>query len=72
MIAYIEGQIILIEKNLVVIKTSEGVGYSVNILSTLSSNLSSEDFLALHIHTHVKEDDISLYGFKFKVHPKSL
>ena len=64
MIAYLEGQIIRIERNLIVLKTSNGIGYSVNILSNLPSNLSLEDFLALHIHTNVKEDDISLYGFQ--------
>ena len=64
MIAYLEGQIILVEKNLIVIKTSEGVGYAVNISSQLSSKISLEDSLALHIYTNVKEDDISLYGFK--------
>ena len=64
MIAYLEGQIIRIEKNLIVLKTSNGIGYSINILSQLPSNISIEDFLALHIYTNVKEDDISLYGFQ--------
>ena len=64
MIAYLEGQIILLEKNLIVLKTSDGVGYSVNILSNHSAHLSLEEVLALHIYTNVKEDDISLYGFK--------
>ena len=63
MIAYLEGQIIIIEKDFIVLKTADGVGYSVNILSQLSSNLKLEDFLELFIHTNVKEDDISLYGF---------
>ena len=63
MIAYLEGQIIIIEKDFIVLKTADGVGYSVNILSQLSSNLKLEDFLELYIHTNVKEDDISLYGF---------
>tara|TARA_Y100001970_G_C14200487_1_gene840823 strand:- start:449 stop:1066 length:618 start_codon:yes stop_codon:yes gene_type:complete len=64
MIAYIEGQIILIEKDFITLKTSDGVGYEVYILKQLSSNLSLKDYLALHIYTNVKEDDISLYGFK--------
>ena len=64
MIAYLEGQIIRIEKNLIVLKTSNGIGYSVNTISQLPSNLSLEDFLSLHIYTNVKEDDISLYGFQ--------
>ena len=64
MIAYLEGHIIRIEKNLIVLKTSNGIGYSINILSQLPSNISLEDFLALHIYTNVKEDDISLYGFQ--------
>ena len=64
MIAYLEGQIIRIEKNHIVLKTSNGIGYSVNILSQLPSNFSLEDFISLHIYTNVKEDDISLYGFQ--------
>ena len=64
MIAYLEGQIIRIEKNHIVLKTSNGIGYSVNLLSQLPSNFSLEDFISLHIYTNVKEDDISLYGFQ--------
>ena len=55
MIAYLEGQIIIIEKDFIVLKTADGVGYSVNILSQLSSNLKLEDFLELFIHTNVKK-----------------
>ena len=64
MIAYLEGQILRIETNLIIIKTSTGVGYEVNVLKQLSSNSSSEENINLHIYTNVKEDEISLYGFE--------
>ena len=63
MIAYLEGQIFRIETNLIVLKTSNGVGYGVNVITQLASDSSPEDFLSLHIFTNVKEDEISLYGF---------
>jgi len=64
MIAYLEGQIIRIESNFIVLKTSNGVGYGINVITQLASNSSPEDFLNLHIFTNVKEDEISLYGFE--------
>ena len=64
MIAYLEGQILRSEANLIVLKTSGGVGYAVHVTKQLSVKATSEEFLTLHIYTNVREDDLSLYGFQ--------
>ena len=63
MIAYLEGHTLRSEDNLIVIKTSGGVGYAVHVSKHLSLKVSPEEFLTLHIYTNVREDDLSLYGF---------
>src|SRR5260370_19133730 len=63
MIAHLRGTLLTKHPNQVVVETG-GVGYEVNISVPTFSELpaaGSED--ALHIHTHVREDVISLYGF---------
>ena len=64
MIAYLEGEIVRTEPNLIVLKTSGGVGYAVHVSQQVSVEFTTEEFIALHIYTNVKEDDISLYGFQ--------
>jgi len=71
MIAYLEGQILRSEANLIVLKTSDGVGYAVHVSQHLSVKASPEEFITLHIYTNVREDDISLYGFQ-KLEEKEL
>ena len=63
MIAYLEGNVFHSEDNLIILKTSSGVGYAVNVSKNLSLKVSQEEILALHIYTNVREDDLSLYGF---------
>ena len=63
MIAYLEGHVLRSEDNLIVLKTSGGVGYAVHVSKHLSVKVSPEEFLTLHIYTNVREDDLSLYGF---------
>ena len=63
MIDYLEGHVLRSEDNLIVLKTSGGVGYAVYVLKHLSVKVSLEEFLTLHIYTNVREDDLSLYGF---------
>ena len=63
MIAYLEGHVLRSEDNLIVLKTSGGVGYAVHVSKHLSVKVSLEEFLTLHIYTNVREDDLSLYGF---------
>jgi Holliday junction DNA helicase RuvA len=63
MIAHLRGRLLAKHPNQVVVETS-GVGYDVTISVPTFSDLpplGSE--VALHIHTHVREDLIALYGF---------
>ena len=40
-----------------------GVGYSIKISLTTFEEISDKEIISLFIHTNVKEDSISLYGF---------
>ena len=71
MIAYLEGHVFRSEANLIVLKTSDGVGYAVHVSQNLAVKASPEEFITLHIYTNVREDDISLYGFQ-KLEEKEL
>jgi Holliday junction DNA helicase RuvA len=63
MIAHLRGTLLLKHPNRIVIETS-GVGYEVNIsIPTYSGLPASGSEIAVHIHTHVREDVIALYGF---------
>ena len=64
MIAYLEGNILRSEANLIVLKTSANVGYAVHVPLQVSEKYLPEEFLSLHIHSNYREDDISLYGFQ--------
>jgi Holliday junction DNA helicase RuvA len=63
MIAYLRGTILEKHPNQVVVDTG-GVGYSVTIpISTYSALPPAGAEVRLRIHTHVREDALSLYGF---------
>jgi holliday junction DNA helicase RuvA len=63
MIAHLRGKLLLKHPNQVVVETA-GVGYDVTITVPTFSDLPSVGTeVALHIHTHVREDVIALYGF---------
>jgi holliday junction DNA helicase RuvA len=63
MIAYLRGKLLTKHPNQVVVETG-GVGYEVNISVPTFSELPAVGAdVALHIHTHVREDVIALYGF---------
>lgn len=64
MYAYIKGQIVKITKDYLVIENNN-IGYMV-YMSEKSLNLFNEgdNDIAIHTYQHVKEDEISLYGFK--------
>ncbi len=63
MIAHLRGKLLAKHPNQVVVETG-GVGYEVNIsVPTFSDLPANGSEVALHIHTHVREDMISLYGF---------
>ena len=63
MIAHLRGKLLSKHPNQVVVETG-GVGYEVNIsVPTFSELPANGSDVALHIHTHVREDVIALYGF---------
>ncbi len=63
MIAFLEG---IISKKITggVILNTGSVGYLVHVSSSTFAELEENDSLSLFIHTSVREDDISLYGFR--------
>src|SRR5271168_3529247 len=63
MIAHLRGRLLSKHPNQAVVETG-GVGYEVNIsVPTFSELPANGSEVALHIHTHVREDVIALYGF---------
>jgi len=63
MIAHLRGKLLTKHPKQVVIDTG-GVGYEVTIsVPTFSELPANGSEVALHIHTHVREDVIALYGF---------
>jgi Holliday junction DNA helicase RuvA len=63
MIAHLRGKLIARHPNQVIVDAM-GVGYDVTIsVPTFSELPPTGGDVALHIHTHVREDQIALYGF---------
>jgi Holliday junction DNA helicase RuvA len=63
MIAHLRGTLLAKHPNQAVVET-HGVGYDVAItVPTFSELPAAGTEVALHIHTHVREDALSLYGF---------
>ena len=63
MIAYLRGRLLAKHPNQAIIETG-GVGYDVTIsVPTFSGLPGAGGEVALHIHTHVREEIIALYGF---------
>src|SRR5450432_2768490 len=63
MIAHLRGKLIAKHPNQAIVETG-GVGYDVTItVPTFSDLPAAGSEIALHIHTHVREDQIALYGF---------
>ena len=63
MIGYLRGQLLIKKPNLVLMDV-QGVGYEVNIPLTSFYELPDEGSeVVLRIHTHVREDALTLFGF---------
>lgn len=60
MISYIEGEIIFKESNFIIIKSS-GIGFKVFVLPGIDS---SSNNIGLYTHLAVREDSLTLFGFK--------
>ncbi len=71
MIAHLRGRLISKHPNQAIVEAA-GVGYDVTIsIPTFSELPSLNNEVALHIHTHVREDALALYGF-LRVEEKQL
>lgn len=63
MIAHLRGKLLAKHPNQAIVEAA-GVGYDVTIsIPTFSDLPSPGSEVALHIHTHVREDALALYGF---------
>ena len=63
MIAHLRGKLLVKHPNQAIVETA-GVGYDVTIsVPTFSDLPATGAEISLHIHTHVREDQIALYGF---------
>ena len=63
MFAYIKGNLVEKLNNYVVVETM-GIGYKIFMSETAISKIGEVgDNVKVHTHYHVREDDISLYGF---------
>src|SRR5207245_7557316 len=63
MIAHLRGKLLVKHPNQAIVEAG-GVGYDVTIsIPTFSDLPAAGSEVALHIHTHVREDQIALYGF---------
>ena len=63
MIAHLRGKLLAKHPNQAIVETA-GVGYDVTISVPTFSDLPAPGTeVALHIHTHVREDALALYGF---------
>jgi Holliday junction DNA helicase RuvA len=63
MIAHLRGKLLAKHPNQAIVETG-GVGYDVTIsVPTFSDLPGVGSEVALHVHTHVREDSLALYGF---------
>lgn len=62
MIAQIEGKIAGIKGNSVILMVG-GIGYQIALSAYTLGKVAGQDQVLFHIHTHVREDILALYGF---------
>jgi len=62
MIGYLKGEVFFKESNSIIIEV-KGVGYRVLVTNDILAKAHKGSPLALFIYTHVREDNISLFGF---------
>jgi Holliday junction DNA helicase RuvA len=65
MIGFIQGVVYSIDNTTLILLTG-GVGYKVTAPLPVTGNISEGDELSLYIHTHVREDQLALFGFSTK------
>jgi Holliday junction DNA helicase RuvA len=63
MIGFLHGKVLKASEQSLILDVS-GVGYRVNAPLPILVSLKEGQTLSLYIHTYVKEDQLTLYGFK--------
>ncbi len=66
MIGHLDGRILELQPGLVVVEAG-GVGYEVHLPVSSHPALAGRERTALFVHTHVREDQLALYGFVTRV-----
>ncbi|MCA9382157.1 Holliday junction branch migration protein RuvA [Candidatus Dojkabacteria bacterium] len=66
MIGFISGIVLSSDGHNVIILTPSGVGYTVSLATKSEISLAEGNEVELYIYTHVRENEISLYGFANK------
>ncbi|MEO0336567.1 MAG: Holliday junction branch migration protein RuvA, partial [Pseudomonadota bacterium] len=69
MISWLKGQLLAVESESCVLNVS-GVGYEVTCSANTLSDIGSLENAELYVHTHVREDQLSLFGFTSLVEKK--
>ena len=69
MIAYIKGEIQASTDESLVVMTN-GIGYELTCSANTIENYFGETEVELHVYTHVREDQISLFGFHTPIEKK--
>ena len=62
MISFLSGQVIFRSENTLTVMVN-GVGYEVQVTRSDGESVKLDQEINLYIHTHVREDQISLFGF---------
>ena len=62
MIGHLDGRILELQPGLVVLEAG-GVGYEVHVPISAHPVIAARPNAALYVHTHVREDQLALYGF---------
>jgi Holliday junction DNA helicase RuvA len=63
MIGFLRGKALIIKDNALILDVG-GVGYKILTPLPFLLSLTTGDEISLYIHTHVREDQITLFGFK--------
>ncbi len=69
MLSYIKGKILLIDNNSIVLENN-GIGYKVNVGSSLIFKLKNKKEISLWIEQIVRENSLDLYGFEKNIELK--
>ena len=67
MIAWLKGEVMRSLTDSLILRV-EDVGYLLTVGEGTASSVLPGDALELHVHTHVREQEISLFGFKEAIH----